>query len=104
MKTQKDVFAIQDGGKCLVSSTRDPAFNKYGISQDCKSDGKGASGASHVYLTFGIEGTYGMEQLRLYNFVFSDSRVLAFSSTETTYKDMPVTILNKRYVRSGFPS
>jgi len=55
MKTQKDVFAIQDGGKCLVSSTRDPAFNKYGISQDCKSDGKGASKASHVYLTFGIE-------------------------------------------------
>ena len=50
------VFAIHDGGSCLVSESVDPTFNKYGILQDCKSDGKGASEASHVYLTSGIEG------------------------------------------------
>jgi len=62
MMTKKVAFAIQDGGKCLFSS-RDATFNKYGISQDCKSDGKGAPGASHVYLIFGIEGMYGLERL-----------------------------------------
>jgi len=56
MKKRYDVFAIHDGGSCLVSRSVNPTFNKYGISQDCKSDGKGASGASHVYLTSGIEG------------------------------------------------
>lgn len=60
MKTRNNVFAIQDGGKCLVSTTRTPTFIKHGISQDCKSDGKGASGASHVYLTFGTKGMHGM--------------------------------------------
>ena len=63
LKTRNAVFALQDGGKCLVSNTWDLTFNKHGISQDCKSNGKGASGASHVYLTFGTKGTYGMEQL-----------------------------------------
>ena len=62
MKKRYAVFAIQDGGSCFVSSSVDPTFNKYGISQDCKSDGKGASGASHVYLTSGVEGIF-MEQL-----------------------------------------
>ena len=52
------VFAVQDGGLCLVSrfSSANPAFNKYGISQDCKGDGKGGSGANHVYLMGGIQG------------------------------------------------
>ena len=56
MKKRYHVFAIHDGGSCLVSESVRPTFNKYGISQDCKSDGKGAPGASHVYLTNGIEG------------------------------------------------
>ena len=57
LKKVYDVFVVQDGGLCLVSSTQIPTFNKYGISQDCKSDGKGASGAGHVYIIGGVKGT-----------------------------------------------
>ena len=49
-------FAIHDGGSCLVSGSAEPTFNKFGISQDCQSDGKGASGAHHVYVIGGIQG------------------------------------------------
>ena len=55
MKIGYDVFAIHDGGQCLVSDTVRPTFNKHGISQDCKSDGKGGSGAN-VYIIAGIQG------------------------------------------------
>ena len=50
-----DVFAVHDGGLCLVGDS----FNQYGISQDCKRDGKGGSGASHVYIIGGIQGMIG---------------------------------------------
>ena len=56
MKRGYEVFAVQDGGLCLVSGTISPTFNKYGISKDCKSDGKGGSGAIHVYVIGGIQG------------------------------------------------
>ena len=56
MKRQYEVFAVHDGGECLVSGSFFPTFNKYGISQDCESDGKGGSGASHVYIIGGIQG------------------------------------------------
>ena len=55
MKKGYEVFAVQDGGSCLVD-THPPSFNAYGISQDCKSDGKGGSGAIHVYIFGGIKG------------------------------------------------
>ena len=47
-----NVFAAQDGGLCLVGDS----FNKYGISQDCKSDGKGGPEAINVYIIGGIQG------------------------------------------------
>ena len=56
MKRAKKVFAVHDGGQCLVFASINPTFNKYGISQDCKSDGKGGSGAIHVYIIGGIQG------------------------------------------------
>ena len=56
IKKKYHVFAIQKGGVCLVSGTLNPTFNKFGISQDCKSDGKGGPGASHVYVIGGIQG------------------------------------------------
>ena len=60
MKKYKKVFAIQDGGLCLVNGDReypdDPTFNTYGISQDCKGDGKGGPGSNHVYIIGGIKG------------------------------------------------
>ena len=60
MKRSKRVFAIQDGGLCLVNRDSnhptDLAFNKHGISQDCKGDGKGGPGANHVYIIGGIKG------------------------------------------------
>ena len=56
LKTRYIVFAIHDGGSCLASGSVDPTFNKFGISRDCQSDGKGASGAHHVYVIGGIQG------------------------------------------------
>ena len=50
------VFAIHDGGSCLASGSVYPTFNKFGISRDCQSDGKGSSGAHHVYVIGGIQG------------------------------------------------
>ena len=42
------IVGIQDGGMCVGSpSLKD--FNKYGISQDCKSDGKGGPWATEVH-------------------------------------------------------
>ena len=43
------MFAIQDGGLCLTSPTAHKTYNKYGESQDCKSDGKGGFFANQVY-------------------------------------------------------
>ena len=43
------MFAIQDGGMCLTSATAHKTYNKYGESQDCKSDGKGGPWANQVY-------------------------------------------------------
>ncbi|XP_078364950.1 uncharacterized protein LOC144649337 [Oculina patagonica] len=55
MKRIYEVFAVHDGGSCLVDYTSNPKFNKYGMSEDCKSDGKGGSGASHVYVIGGTQ-------------------------------------------------
>ena len=63
MIKQYVVFAIYNGGSCLVSSSVFPTFNKLGISKDCKSDGKGAPGAHHVYVVGSIQGMYVMKQL-----------------------------------------
>ncbi len=52
-KRFEKVFAVHDGGLCLVGTY---GFNQYGISQDCKSDGKGGPGARHVYIIGGIQG------------------------------------------------
>ena len=43
------VFAVQDGGQCRTSATAHNTYNKYGESQDCKSDGKGGPWANQVY-------------------------------------------------------
>ena len=43
------MFAVQDGGQCLTSPTAHLTYNKYGESQDCKSDGKGGPQANQVY-------------------------------------------------------
>ena len=43
-----EVVGIQDGGMCVGSATL-RGFNKYGISQDCKSDGKGGPWATEVH-------------------------------------------------------
>ena len=50
------VVGIQDGGMCVGSTLR--AFSKYGISHDCKSDGKGGPWASEVHeIIGGAQGT-----------------------------------------------
>ena len=53
-EVSKEAFAVQDGGLCLLSLSL--SFTKYGISHDCKSDGKGGPGANQVYIFGGIEG------------------------------------------------
>ncbi|XP_078364951.1 uncharacterized protein LOC144649338 [Oculina patagonica] len=53
MKRKEELFAVHDGGLCLVGFY---GFNQYGISQDCKSDGKGGPGARHVYVIGSVQG------------------------------------------------
>ena len=43
------MFGIQDGGMCVTSASAHETYNKYGESQDCKSDGKGGPWANQVY-------------------------------------------------------
>ena len=87
------VFVIHDGGSCLASGAGDPSFNKFGISQDCKSDGKGALGAHHVYVTGGVQG-----MLWRRNYEYTWAVILKFWS-----KDLSITVLKERYVRRIFP-
>ena len=43
------MFGIQDGGMCVTSARAHKTYNKYGESEDCKSDGKGGPWANQVY-------------------------------------------------------
>ena len=66
-KRRSEMFAVQDGGLCLMNFYMYPIFNKYGISRDCKSDGKGGPGANEVYISGGgIEGTKYNSQFTRY--------------------------------------
>ena len=64
IKRRYEAFAVQDGGLCLVSNTLNPSFNTFGISQDCKSDGKGGPEANHVYIIGGVKGMTLLNQLQ----------------------------------------
>ena len=48
------MFAVQDGGMCLSSSTAHKTFPGYLSSSQCKSDGRGGKEANHVYVIGGI--------------------------------------------------
>ena len=50
------MFALQDGGMCISSSTMHKTFQKYGRSSQCRSDGRGGNKANQVYVIGGIEG------------------------------------------------
>ena len=50
------MFALQDGGMCLSSSTAHKNFHQYSMSSQCKSDGRGGIGANHVYVIGGMDG------------------------------------------------
>ena len=50
------MFALQDGGMCLSSSTAHKTFQRYRSSSQCKSDGRGGNEANHVYVIGGIKG------------------------------------------------
>jgi len=43
------IFAVQDGGQCFSSQKAEVAYNKYGTSSDCASDGEGGPMANSVY-------------------------------------------------------
>jgi len=49
------IVGIQDGGMCVGSPTLND-FNKYGISHDCKSDGKGGPWATEVHALIPTKG------------------------------------------------
>ena len=50
LRKSHKIFAIQAGGWCASSPSDDPAtYAKYGISQGCKSDGKGGHWANDIY-------------------------------------------------------
>ena len=50
------VFAVQDGGMCLSSSTAHKTFNIYGTSSGCTFNGRGGNKANHVYVIGGLQG------------------------------------------------
>lgn len=52
------MFALQDGGKCLSSSTAHKNFQMFGMSSQCKSDGRGGKEANHVYVIGGMDGMF----------------------------------------------
>ena len=66
------MFGIQDGGMCVTSPTAHKTYNKYGESQDCKSDGKGGPWVNQVYRFPGRKG----------KFMFCDNRGQDRSYTE----------------------
>ena len=47
------MFAVQDGGWCAGNGTAAQTFDKYGISDACKSDGKGGALASQGFVIKG---------------------------------------------------
>ena len=47
------MFAIQDGGWCAGDTTAAQTFDKYGVSNKCKADGKGGPYANQVYVIKG---------------------------------------------------
>jgi len=49
------IVGIQDGGMCVGSPTLKD-FNKYGISRDCKTDGKGGRWATEVHALTSKQG------------------------------------------------
>ena len=51
-----EVFAVHDGGFCFADYDLVPTFIKHGISEDCKSDGKGGSAAVNAYIIGGVQG------------------------------------------------
>ncbi|KAL9974750.1 hypothetical protein ACROYT_G011832 [Oculina patagonica] len=82
MKRRYEVFAVHDGGLCLVDYTASPTFNKFGISEDCKSDGKGGSGASHVYVIGGIQVITSTTEYGIQLGCYKDLPVRAMESLE----------------------
>ena len=56
IKRRSEVFAIQDGGKCLITRNSYKVFDGNGILQDCKSDGKGGPETSNAYVIGKISG------------------------------------------------
>ena len=54
------VFAVQDGGMCLSSSTANKTSHIYGISNKCESNGKGGNGANHVYFIGGMKSMFAL--------------------------------------------
>ena len=66
------MFGIQDGGMCVTSPTAHKTYNKYGESQDCKSDGKGGRLANEVYRFPGRKG----------KFIFCDNKSGSYNYSE----------------------
>ena len=44
-----NVFAVQDGGECLSSSSAHQTYNKYGPSSECSLNGNGGQMSSEIY-------------------------------------------------------
>ena len=51
------MFAVQDGGMCLSSSTAHKTFDRYGMSSGCTSSGRGVC-ANHVYVIGRTKGMF----------------------------------------------
>ena len=54
LKRGYQVFAVQHGGQCFSGPTAHQTYNKYGPSDECKSDGEGGPWANQVYNITGL--------------------------------------------------
>ena len=52
------MFAVQDGGMCLSTSTAHNTFDKYRTSTACKRNGRGGVWANHVYVIGRTKGMF----------------------------------------------
>ena len=49
MNRRLDIFAIQNGGNCLMGAAARGTYKRYGPSDDCLSNGEGGPLANQVY-------------------------------------------------------
>ena len=104
MKNDYLAFAVQDGGLCLGTchSWGICVISQGGISQDCKSDGKGGSRAINVYAVGSIEGVIHVYRLLKRSELYRAGLWLSLSRLVGIYERMTDIALNSTVHAGSF--